>query len=253
MVKQQKQEQHEAPAQGDSWLQQFKFALSILKNAALAGRDLSVDEVFQLETLCGWNSHESNKQLRKVRTRLQLQRVAGTDEDRQAAAKAVQDAQRIRATKGSEIQQQIEQLQRELSRLDSDVDRSQRRLQEMLDAKQQSLMALPTELQKYFAKQRGAIKNQLFPPVNEALTKLGHAKAMAAVDVSNSRALSTLGSRWVVTEPKAKRNVVKPEFLEYQQQCRSEIECLEAELAAAQSVLDDALAAFDEKLANFEL
>ena len=252
MPKEAKHQQHEAP-QGDSWLHQFRGALNILKIAVLADRDLSIDEVFQLEALCGWNGHESSKQLRKVRARLQLQRVAGTDEDRQAAAKAVEDAQRIRDARGGEIEQQIEQLQRELSRLDADVERSQRRLQEMVDAKQNAVMALPTELQKYFAKQRGAIKSQLFPKVNEVATKLGHAKAMAAVDVSDSKALATLGSQWVAVEPKAKRNIAKPEFLHYQQKCKSEIDCLESELAKAQTALDEALAAFDEKLANFEL
>lgn len=235
----------------NTWLSQFEVALGILRQAALEDRSLTVDEMFRLRSIANWDEHQAGRQLRKMSTRLQLLRIAGSDDDRAAAAKAVQDAERIRDSKGATLQQQIEQLQRELARLDSDVERSQRRLQEMLDAKQQARVALPDDLKRYFDKQRGAIKSALYPAVSAIETELQHCRVIAEFDpVIHREERSRVPAKFWTTDAEFRKPALKREFFEYQSQCRAKIAGLEAELLEATAKLNAALSQHDARIDN---
>jgi hypothetical protein len=233
----------------ETWLGQFEVALEILKKAAVESRSLTVDEMFRLRSIAGWDEYQSQRQLRKMVTRLQLLRIAGSDDDRAAAQQAVEDAERIRDSKGSALLQQIEQLQRELSRLDSDVDRSQRRLQEMLDAKQQAKVALPDDLKRYFDKQRAAIKSSLYPAVAAIETELQHCRVMAEFDpVIHREERSRVPAKFWTTDAELRKPTLKPAFFAYQAECQQRISGLELQLPKAQQALDEALSAHNAKI-----
>jgi predicted nucleic acid-binding Zn-ribbon protein len=234
------------------YLEEIAPALAILKAAAVENRELTVDELLRLQSRYGWDSFESARHLRKLKSRFALMAIAGTDGDREAAAKSVNDSQRILDVRGPEIRSAIEKLQSELSRLESDLTRCQKRFDEMLDAKSQAVTALPKPIDDYFRKQRSEIKSAYHPSVNDAVTELTHCEAVAAIDSSNQESIRLLGSRFITADQKRKgKNIVLPAFFEYQQECLSRIPELRERLDRAQSAFDAALAEHDQRVASF--
>jgi hypothetical protein len=226
----------------------YRQALSILKQAAEAGRKLAADEKFQLSSLVSWSGDESDRQLRKVESRVKLQRIAGSDEDRQAASQAVADCESILDKRGAQIQAEVERLQAEFAKLQADRDRAAKRLQEMLEAKQASRLQLPSDLKKLVERKRGEIKVALYPKVAEVETELNQCRAMVDFKSKNSNDIQLLPKEFWTHHPIDRRAVLKPEFHAYQHECMLRIPQLEADLATAQAELDAALRAFDSSL-----
>jgi chromosome segregation ATPase len=174
--------------------------------------------------------------------------VAGTDADRQAASKAVDDSLRIRSVRGAEIESKIVELQKELNRLDDDVARAERRVNEMNAAKEQCRSVLPDDLTKLISKRRAAVKAELFPKIAEIEIALNEARAMLAVDGRDSNRVSLLPPKFWANDPISRKPILKPAFHAYQHECMLRIPELEQQLEVAQRELDEALAGFDESL-----
>jgi hypothetical protein len=234
------------------YLDEIAPAIAILKLAASEDRGLTTDEIFILQSRFGWDSFESNKHLRKLKLRFALLAVAGSDSDREAAAKAVDDSQRILDVRGPEIRSAIEKLQSELSRLEADLTRCTKRITEMVESKQQAIAALPKPIADYFAKQRASIKAAYHPALNDAATELKHCESVAAIDPSNQESIRLLGSRFITADELRKgKNRVLPAFFEYQQECLSRIVELRERVELAQAAYDSALAEHDQRVASF--
>jgi hypothetical protein len=226
----------------------YRAALAVLTRAADANRELNPGELLELSSSMGWNQHHAQRQLKRLLKHRQLRLVAGTDADRQAASKAVDDSLRIRSVRGAEIESKIVELQKELNRLDDDVARAERRVNEMNAAKEQCRSVLPDDLTKLISKRRAAVKAELFPKIAEIEIALNECRAMLAVDGRDSNRVSLLPPKFWANDPVTKKAVLRPEFFAYQHQCMLRIPQLEADLATAQAELDAALQAFDSSL-----
>jgi hypothetical protein len=226
----------------------YRSALAILKTAAEAGRKLAADEKFQLSSLVSWSGDESERQLRKVESRIKFQRIAGSEEDRQAASQAVSDCESILDKRGAQIQAEVERLQAEFGKLQADRDRAAKRLQEMLDAKQASRLQLPSDLKKLVERKRGEIKVALFPTVAAIETALNECRAMLAVDGRDTNRIFILPAKFWANDPISRKPILKPEFFAYQHECMLRIPELEQQLEVAQAELDAALQSFDSSL-----
>jgi uncharacterized small protein (DUF1192 family) len=226
----------------------YRSALAILKTAAEAGRKLAADEKFQLSSLVAWSGDEADRQLRKVESRIKFQRIAGSDEDRQAASQAVSDCESILEKRGAQIQAEVERLQAEFAKLQAERDRAAKRLEEMLNARQASRLQMPSDLKKLVERKRGEVKVALFPKVAEVETELNRCRAMVDFKSKNSNDIQLLPKEFWTHHPIDRRAVLKPEFAIYQAECESKIPQLEADLATAQAELDAALQSFDSSL-----
>jgi uncharacterized small protein (DUF1192 family) len=226
----------------------YRAALAVLTRAADANRELNPGELLELSSSMGWNQHHAQRQLKRLLKHRQLRLVAGTDADRQAASKAVDDSLRIRSVRGAEIESKIVELQKELNRLDDDVARAERRVNEMDAAKEQCRTVLPDDLTKLISKQRAAVKAELFPKIAEIEIALNECRAMLAVDGRDSNRVSLLSAKFWENDPVTKKAVLRPEFFAYQHQCMLRIPELEQQLEVAQRKLDEALQAFDSSL-----
>jgi uncharacterized membrane protein YccC len=226
----------------------YRAALAVLTRAADANRELNPGELLELSSSMGWNQHHAQRQLKRLQKHRQLRLVAGTDADRQAASKAVDDSLRIRSVRGAEIESKIVELQKELNRLDDDIARAERRVNEMDAAKEQCRTVLPDDLFKLLSKQRAAVKSKLFPKVAEIETALNECRAMLAVDGRDSNRVSLLPPKFWANDPISRKPILKPAFFVYQLECQAKIPELELQLSEAQQALDAALQAFDSSL-----
>jgi hypothetical protein len=226
----------------------YRAALAVLTRAADANRELNPGELLELSSSMGWNQHHAQRQLKRLLKHRQLRLVAGTDADRQAASKAVDDSLRIRSVRGAEIESKIVELQKELNRLDDDVARAERRVNEMNAAKEQCRSVLPDDLTKLISKRRAAVKAELFPKIAEIEIALNECRAMLAVDGRDSNRVSLLPPKFWANDPISRKPILKPAFHAYQHECMLRIPELEQQLEVAQRELDEALAGFDESL-----
>jgi uncharacterized membrane protein YccC len=226
----------------------YRAALAVLTRAADDNRELNPGELLELSSSMGWNQHHAQRQLKRLQKHRQLRLVAGTDADRQAASKAVDDSLRIRSVRGAEIESKIVELQKELNRLDDDIARAERRVNEMNAAKEQCRTVLPDDLTKLLSKQRAAVKSALHPKVAKIEIELNECRAMLAVDGRDSNRVSLLPPKFWANDPISRKPILKPAFHAYQHECMLRIPELEQQLEVAQRELDEALAGFDESL-----
>lgn len=122
-------------------------AEQLLREVAMEGRtELLTSERAFLAREMGWDESEIKRQLRRVKSIVRLQAIAGRPEDREAALTECQTSVDLFAKQGPKITEKIDKLRAELSALERDANTSQNRVEAQSDAVQQLRKLCPQNI-----------------------------------------------------------------------------------------------------------
>jgi len=243
MPKEAKQQYQHQPQAGDAFKARFHEAMCCLAKALDENRELSALELVDLQATMNWHPSESARQLKRLAKRRHWRAIAGTPADREAAQQAIEDSRRILQARRPDVEAEIDRLSRELSKLENDVSRAERRHTEMLDALQSSRQTLPDELQKLHSRQRAEIKARHWPAINTALTELGECRAAVTKDVNKD--LHLINAKFHGFDQVRKKTILLPSWGVYREECRARLPELEQQLQVLEAAMQAELAQFD--------
>jgi hypothetical protein len=133
----------------EDFVERSREAESLLVEVAKEGRnDFLVSERAFLVREMGWDVEEQKRQLRRVKTILRLQAIAGTSEDREAALKECQVSTDLLAKEEPKILEQIAKLESKLAGLKRDASTAQKRVEQQGEAVQQLRTRCPEDIKE---------------------------------------------------------------------------------------------------------
>ena len=167
--------------------------VAILVNAYEEGRDLTFAETshFRREWLI--SEYECDRLMRRFEIVARNQEIAGTAADREALAKAAEDAAKRVDEDGPKIRAEIEVLQRKLNQLEKERDSAAKRTAEADNAVTQLRNACPLPLQKL---RDGKLRHlaPLQTECNAMLVDCRHLENLLQLDPGLPSTLDTLAS-----------------------------------------------------------
>jgi hypothetical protein len=226
-------------------------AESVIRQALEEERGLTLEERSLLFDSLQWDQHRIRKEKLRLAAVRRHQQVAGTSKDREAAIKHRDACVKANRERGAELRETIEQIERELHKLQADENLAVQRVQQMQSSVASLRKLAPPHLLEELNAKRQMVKAAYHQPTSEAEIELHH--AMVLTDPSMSKTpddyLSTLRShneKWVVRHPRSQRLEITPEG-------EAGIKALKAELPVLRKNAEELRAEFDSELAKYPL
>ena len=167
--------------------------VAILVNAYEEGRELTFAETSHFRREWLLSDYESDRLMRRFEIVARNQEIAGTTADREALAKAADDAAERLEQEGPKIREQIEKLQKQLNAMERERDQVAKRTAEAANAVTQLRNACPLPLQKL---RDGKLRHlaPLQTEINSMLVDCRHLENLLQLDPGLSSTLDTLAS-----------------------------------------------------------
>jgi len=145
---------------------------ALLRSLAESGRFPSADELFELRSYGLSDTQELRREVSRLKRRLSLEAQAGTKADRLAMEQQVLRSAALLETEAPKIQAKLDELAKELRRLENDARLSEKRLGEMRQAASMLKEMLPDDIKADFARRRQEMESMLFVPIQQAEARI---------------------------------------------------------------------------------
>lgn len=231
---------------------------AILRELASTGRFPSADEMFELRAAGYGDPDLLRREIANRQRVLSLQRQAGTKLERLAMQRQVTSTAELLAEKSPEIQAKIDELSKELRRLETDARLSEKRLSEMNQASELLKKFLPADIQADFARRRQAMEQEFFVPLQQTQARLRECEyLLTQPEGGDSNALQHWMENWRRVDPTCVDTVDRGRYSELrlnhnanaiQLSLRSEVEQLTERLTEQQAAFDKASQTLDSEM-----
>jgi hypothetical protein len=139
----------------------FALADELLREIVVAGRKPSFEELTVFQSRVGWDAKAVAQQLGRMANVVRFQAICGTKKNREDAKTEMERSEQVLATRGVEIQTQIENLQSQLRSLENDARLSRKRLEDMEDAAIRLRDQVPAHIKNEHNAKNAAISESL--------------------------------------------------------------------------------------------
>ncbi|MCC7336176.1 MAG: hypothetical protein IT422_13880 [Pirellulaceae bacterium] len=233
-------------------------AEQVIRAAVEEGRPLDYEEIEFLTAEAGFDRPRINTEMRRLNRVIQLQQRAGTTADRSKLVKHVEATAAEFASRGPELEAQIQQLQAERDKLEKASTTAQRRHEEVLAALDGLTKCVPATIAAANNAKRGTLKNTVGRELSEMQIDLAQIKLLVAGPVAGSRnpefywhSLQSFDRDLVVVTHDAGRQIrysYSDKWPEAKAQLESELPKREADIQALETQLATELAALESEL-----
>jgi hypothetical protein len=151
----------------------------ILASLVADDRRPTADEAFVLQQH-GISGDRLRSELSRVRQLIRARQIAGTRQDRDELAQHVTEAQNKLEADGLAIQQKLEELQKQLSRLERDASQSAKRLEEATEAAKLLPQLLPPDIRQEIEHRRQAVEESVGLELRSLRIDLGELEQILA-------------------------------------------------------------------------
>lgn len=233
--------------------QTLEIAEQLVRTAVEEGRPLNFEDLDYLSAEVGYDRVKINEEIRRITRVVTLQNQAGTSEEREKLDQVVADAKAELADRKPDIEQQIQQLQTELAKLEKAADSSERRQFEVNQALENLTKLVGPLVAAQYNFKKVNLKSTLGKAIGELEIDLNAAKIMTKLDTNSQTALQALRlQRHDFVEQGDDRGMIhyriRPEWAAERQQMLEQIPEMESQLAEMQERFDSELAAMEADL-----
>ncbi len=153
-------------------------ANKLMGQAFRENRNLTPDELMGLCRALGCSVEDAKKEFSRTKRMLELRDIAGTQDERAAAAERVVELQEIAKTKGVELSEQIEALEKQRMSLERDCIAAERRLAQMEHAATELIKSAPLAVKESIDRRRKILGETIKRALLDARSELHHCKIM---------------------------------------------------------------------------
>lgn len=206
---------------------QIEQAEKILSDVWEDDRELTYPEQMFFRTELGYNDKQLKNEKRRVNSKMQLQAIAGTTDDRTALAKEVERSAKALATKRPKLQQEIDELSKQLRSLERDAAQSEKRSNEASEAVEKLRACVPPTIQAEYDTRKRALNESIRRELFDCETEIKAIETALKLDGNNPDHLDKIrlhrrpGKQQFVTQ-----NQVTPAWGEYQREAAAKLPTL---------------------------